>query len=134
MVEAEHRSITIRNILDAIAHGHGLFNYIAADRYREGTPLEFLGISRKQYYTSLQKLKKVRLIRGSNGRYLLTQFGEVIYNVQLDLGKVVDSHFKFSRSRKNRMSELRPEVGLLTTSKPAQIDPSRGPTTQSQLQ
>ena len=113
MVEPKHKYITIRNILDAIAHGHDLFNYIAADRYSEGPPLEFLGISRKQYYTSLLKLKKVHLIKRRNGRYVLTRFGEVIYDVQLDLGKVVDSHFKFSRSRKNRISKLRPEVGML---------------------
>jgi hypothetical protein len=122
MVEAEHKTITIRNILDAIAHGHNLFNYIAADRWSEGTPLEFLGISRKQYYTNLQKLKKVHLIRRRNGRYLLTPFGEVIYHVQLDLGKVVDSHFKFSRSRKSRMSKLRPEVGSLNKAGTPSLD------------
>ena len=86
MVKAEHKSITIRNILDAIAYGHYLFNYIAADRYGESTPLEFLGISRKQYYTSLEKLIKVDLIRRRKGRYFLTPFGEVIYHVQFDLG------------------------------------------------
>jgi DNA-binding IclR family transcriptional regulator len=132
MVKAEHKSITIRNILDAIAYGHDLFNYIAADRYGEGTPLEFLGMSRKQYYTSLEKLIKVDLIRRRKGRYFLTPFGEVVYHVQFDLGQVVDQHFKFSKLRKNRMLKLRQEVGLSTTSKPAQINPSRGPTTPSQ--
>ena len=79
MVKAEHKSITIRNILDAIAYGHYLFNYIAADRYGEGT---------------LQKLIKVDLIRRRKGRYFLTPFGEVVYHVQFDLGQVVDQHFK----------------------------------------
>jgi hypothetical protein len=106
----KQKSITIRNVLDAIAYGRDLFNYIAADRYREGTPLEFLGMSRKQYYTRLQKLIKVDLIRRRNGRYLLTPFGDVIYDVQLDLSKVIDRHFEFSRSRKNMMSKLPPEI------------------------
>jgi hypothetical protein len=92
------RNITRLNILGAIRYGQELFNSIAADTYGDNTPcecqFESVKLSRKQYYSKLSKLVKVDLIKRKSGRYLLTPFGRVIYDVQLGFGDAVANHEK----------------------------------------
>jgi hypothetical protein len=80
-------NITRSNILDAIGDefGHDLFTSIATNG--DGTKM-----SHKQYYERLAKLVKTGLIKRKNGKYVLTTFGHVIYQLQLLLGKVVNDH------------------------------------------
>jgi hypothetical protein len=93
---AEHKSLTTQNIVEAIRWGSDLFDSIAADtfRYRTSTNNVAPGLSRKQYYARLSKLIKADLVKRVNGRYLLTPFGIVIYDLQLEFRRAVDSHLK----------------------------------------
>lgn len=82
------KNITRLNILDAIStvSGRDLFTSIATDG-------DSLKMSHKQYYTRLGKLIKTVLIKRKNGKYVLTTFGNVVYQLQLRFGKAVNDHF-----------------------------------------
>jgi predicted transcriptional regulator len=85
------KNITRLNILDAIsdASGHDLFTFIATDRDHN----DILKTSHRVYYDRLGKLVKTDLIRRKNGKYVLTTFGNVVYQLQLRFGKAVNDHF-----------------------------------------
>jgi len=119
VIKADQKSITTQNVLETIAYAHELFNYIAIGRYPK---LDLLGLSRRQYYNSLAKLIKVDLIKRKNGRYLLTLFGEIVYNIQLDLFKATDYRFG-SNSRMNKVSKLVPKVELNVVNLPPEVSP-----------
>jgi hypothetical protein len=93
---AENKNLTTQNIIEAIRWGSDLFDSIVADtyHYRTSTNNAAPGLSRKQYYARLSKLIKVGLVKRVNGRYLLTHFGIVIYDLQLEFRRAVDSHLK----------------------------------------
>jgi hypothetical protein len=93
---AEHKNLTTQKIVEAIRWGSDLFDSIAADtyHYRISTNNAAPGLSRKQYYARLSKLIKVGLVKRVKGRYLLTPFGIVIYDLQLEFHRAVDSHLK----------------------------------------
>jgi hypothetical protein len=99
MRKTQQKNLTTQNIIDAIRWGSNLFDSIAADTYRytsinNANPRYSVDLSRKQYYARLSKLIKAGLVKRVNGRYLLTFFGIVIYDVQLEFRKAVDSHLK----------------------------------------
>lgn len=93
-MKAEHRNITREKILEAIRYGQDLFNYLATDTHHGDNLIDIFKISRKQYYTMLQKLRSADLIKRKSGSYLLTPFGTVIYGVQLEFGKALHDHLK----------------------------------------
>lgn len=76
----EEKNITMLGILDAITSGHLLFNSIA--KGIDYCVLPAKSLSRKMYYTRLSKLIKADLIERKNGKYVLTLFGNVIYEIQ----------------------------------------------------
>ena len=99
MKRTQLKNLTTQNIIDAIRWGSDLFDSIAADTYHKKSinnvnPRYCVDLSRKQYYCRLSKLVKVGLVKRVNGRYLLTYFGIVIYDVQLKFRRAVDSHLK----------------------------------------
>ena len=51
-------------------------------------------VTRKQYYSRIEHLKKVGLITRVNGKYYLTSFGKVIYNYHLDIETAVNYYWK----------------------------------------
>jgi hypothetical protein len=51
-------------------------------------------VTRKQYYSRIEHLKKVGLITRVNGKYSLTSFGKVIYNYHLDIETAVSYYWK----------------------------------------
>ena len=119
MIKGEQKSITIQNVLKAIAYAHELFNYIAIERYSK---LDLFGLSRKQYCNCLHKLIKSDLIKRKNGRYFLTPFGEIVYQAQLDLFKSIDCHTGFSNSTMNQVSKLMPKIEInVVNQSPAEV-------------
>jgi hypothetical protein len=100
MKRTQQKNLTTQNIIDAIRWGSDLFDSIAADTYQYQTSINnadagyCVDLSRKQYYARLSKLVKAGLVKRVNGRYSLTFFGIVIYDVQLELRRAVDSHLK----------------------------------------
>ena len=101
MKRTQQKNLTTQNIIDAIRWGSDLFNFIATDTYdtsiNNASPPYCVGLSRKQYYARLSKLVKAGLVKRVNGRYSLTFFGIVIYDVQLEFRRAVDSHLKTNK-------------------------------------
>jgi DNA-binding Lrp family transcriptional regulator len=54
-----------------------------------------LSLSRKQYYSRVNKLVNTGLIQRRHGNYSLTAFGKVIYSVSLTFSKAIDNRGKF---------------------------------------
>ena len=53
------------------------------------------GLTRKQFYSRLQKLVKLGLVQKSQGAYILTTLGTVVQNIQLKpLEELVDNYWK----------------------------------------
>jgi hypothetical protein len=99
MKRTQQKNLTLQNIIDAIRWGSDLFDFIAADTYHytsinNANPRYCVDLSRKQYYARLSKLVKAGLVKRVNGRYSLTFFGIMIYDVQLEFRRAVDSHLK----------------------------------------
>lgn len=90
------KNVTMLNILDAIhdPDGRDLLNSIATDRRSNDTSDYAVKITRKQYYARLSKLVKADLVKRTEGKYVLTPFGKVIYSVQLGFADAVDEHLK----------------------------------------
>lgn len=86
----------LTEILDAIcdAQSFGLFSAVANEGQSSDTLVDRLNISRKQYYTRIQKLVKTGLVKRKSGKYTLTFFGQVVYEAQLMLRKVVENRAK----------------------------------------
>jgi len=89
------KNVTILNVLDTIRDpdGRDLFTSIAVNRSND-TFDYIVKITRKQYYARLSKLVKADLVKRTEGKYVLTPFGEVIYSVQLGFADAVDEHLK----------------------------------------
>lgn len=87
--------ISILDILDAIRdhESQSLFNALATD-VDEHDFVNRLKITRKQYYTRIAKFVKAGLVKRRAGRFYLTSFGSIIYEVQLKLSKAVDNYWK----------------------------------------
>jgi hypothetical protein len=100
MTKTELEKLTTQNIIDAIRFAGDLFDSIAADTYhymtsmKNAQPGHSIDLSRKQYYKRVAKLRKLGLIKRQNRRYVLTNFGIVIYDVQLKFREALDSHLK----------------------------------------
>ena len=110
MKRKQLKNLTTQNIIDAIRWGSDLFDSIAADTYHNNSinnvnPRYCVDLSRKQYYGRLSKLVKVGLVKRVNGRYLLTFFGNVIYDVQQEFRRAVDSHLKTNESEPHPQEE-----------------------------
>lgn len=50
-------------------------------------------LTRKQYYSRMSRLMKSGLVKRKNGRYALTAFGKVIYDVQITIEKVISNYY-----------------------------------------
>ena len=90
------KNVTILNVLDAIRDPDGrdlLFTSITINRSND-TFDYIVKITRKQYYARLSKPVKADLVKRTEGKYVLTPFGEVIYSVQLGFADAVDEHLK----------------------------------------
>jgi predicted transcriptional regulator len=50
-------------------------------------------LSRKQYYSRMSVLMRSGLVKRNKGRYALTAFGKVIYDVQITIEKVISNYY-----------------------------------------
>ena len=66
-----------------------LLNSIAkGERSDTGDLSILLNISRKEYYLRMSKFVKTGIVTRRQGKYVLTSFGKVIYELQLILGGI----------------------------------------------
>jgi len=87
-------------ILDAIfdKKGSDIFKSVASSQRNTEFLITKLKLTRKQYYSRMSRLTKAGLVKRHNGRYLLTEFGKVIYFAYADLEamieKTIDNYWK----------------------------------------
>lgn len=94
-MNANETGISILDVLGAIRDGEAqcLFNALATD-VDDHNLVNRLKMTRKQYYTRIERLVKAGLVKRKEGRFYITSFGSVIYEVQLNLGKAIDNYWK----------------------------------------
>ena len=92
--------VSTLTILDAIfdKKGSDIFKSVASSQRNTEFLITKLKLTRKQYYSRMSRLTKAGLVKRHNGRYLLTEFGKVIYFAYADLEamieKTIDNYWK----------------------------------------
>jgi hypothetical protein len=70
-----------------------LFKTIALAKPNTEIRITKTRLTRKQYYSRMSVLMRSGLVKRKNGRYALTAFGKVIYDVQITIGKVISNYY-----------------------------------------
>src|SRR5919202_5166208 len=88
--------ITVVDILDAISDARALAVYktIASEKPNSNLLITKMQLTRKQYYSRISKLIKTGLVKRENGRYTLTSFGKVIYDIQITIEIALENFWK----------------------------------------
>jgi predicted transcriptional regulator len=71
-----------------------------------------LNLSRKQYYSKMERLSKQGLVTRKNGKYYLTTLGKVLYELQLLLGIAIDNFWKLKAIDSLQNPDNLPELEL----------------------
>jgi predicted transcriptional regulator len=71
-----------------------------------------LNLSRKQYYSKMERLSKQGLVTRKNGKYYLTTLGKVLYELQLVLGIAIDNFWKLKAIDSLQNPDNLPELEL----------------------
>lgn len=75
-----------------------IFKSVASTQLNTEFLITQLKLTRKQYYSRMSRLTNAGLVKRQNGRYLLTEFGKVIYFARADLEtmieKTLDNYWK----------------------------------------
>jgi hypothetical protein len=85
--------LTTTTILDALfdKKASNIFNSVgSSSQLNTEFLITKLKLTRKQYYSRMSRLTNAGLVKRLNGRYLLTEFGKVIYFVHADLEALVE--------------------------------------------
>ena len=88
--------ITVVDILDAISDARALAVYktIASEKPNSNLLITKMQLTRKQYYSRISRLIKTGLVKRENGRYTLTSFGRVIYDIQITIEVALENFWK----------------------------------------
>jgi predicted transcriptional regulator len=97
MKKADLSSVSRPEILDSIKDDKSLrlLNSIAKgeESDTEGPSIP-LNISRKEYYLRMSKFVKTGIVTRRQGKYVLTSFGKIIYELQLLLVEAIDMNLR----------------------------------------
>jgi hypothetical protein len=87
--------LTVANILEAISEEKALalFETIALAEPNSDILITKMQLTRKQYYSRMSRLMETGLVKRKNGRYTLTAFGKVIYDIQRTIEKVINNYY-----------------------------------------
>ena len=90
------KSPAISDVLNAISNDKSLtiFNTVALSAGKTDILISTLGLTRKQFYSKMERLTKHGLLVRRNGRYYLTVLGKVVYELQSILGVALDNYWK----------------------------------------
>ena len=97
MKKAELSSVSRPEILDSIKDDKSLrlLDSIAKGEESDTEDLSvLLKISRKEYYLRMSKFIKAGIVTRRQGKYMLTSFGKVIYELQLILVEAIAMKLK----------------------------------------
>ena len=86
----------ISEVLNAIADDKGLtmFNTLALSAGKSDILISTLDLTRKQFYSKIERLIKQGLIVRRNGRYFLTTLGKILYELQNIMGVALNNFWK----------------------------------------
>jgi hypothetical protein len=89
-------SMSIVDVIKAISDNKSLmlFNTIALASGNRDTLKTTLKLTRRQYYSRMSGLVNAGLVTRKNGNYFVTSFGKIVYDVELMIGKAVESYWK----------------------------------------
>jgi len=109
-------SLYISDVLRALSDDKSLtlFNMVAFTLSRDTEAvLKKLGIGRKQYYSRMIRLINAGLVTRKSGKYFLTSFGKVIYQIHILIGQAIENYWKLraidSLESKISFNDLYPE-------------------------
>jgi predicted transcriptional regulator len=92
--------LSAMTILDAIfdKKASDIFKSVASSQLNTEFLITRLKLTRKQYYSSMSRLTNAGLVKRQSGRYLLTEFGKVIYfahaHLEATIEKTLDNYWK----------------------------------------
>jgi hypothetical protein len=90
--------VLVTDVFKAISDSEALelFRIIALTKPDTPTIMSKIELSRKQYYSRMSTLNKAGLIKRKNGKYNLSAFGRIIYNISLATTEnAVHNYWKF---------------------------------------
>lgn len=93
----EMDSICISDTLRALSDDKSLvlFNMSTFTLSRDtGAVMTKLGLTRKQYYSRMNRLIDAGLVMRKSGKYFLTSFGKVVYESHMLIGQAVENYWK----------------------------------------
>jgi predicted transcriptional regulator len=90
------KSQTAATVLRTIADDKSmeLFKTIAQGKVDSESLKSKTKLTRKQYYSRLSRMIKAGLVRKKSGKYLLTTFGKIVFDVQLTVESALGSYWK----------------------------------------
>ncbi len=71
-----------------------LFNTVAFTLPRDTSVITSLGLTRKQYYSSMNQLIDAGSVTRISGKYFLTSLGKVVYDFHILIGQAVENYWK----------------------------------------
>jgi predicted transcriptional regulator len=86
----------ISEVLEAISDDKALtlFNTVALSSGKTDMLLSTMNLTRKQYYSKMERLSRQGLLVRKGGRYYLTTLGKVLYELQSTLGVALNNYWK----------------------------------------
>src|SRR4029079_3547432 len=90
------KSPLISDLIKAISDDKALtiFNTVALNAGKTDLLISTLGLTRKQFYSKMDRLMKQGLLVRRNGRYYLTSLGKILYELQSTLGIALNNYWK----------------------------------------
>ena len=116
-------SICISDTLRALSDDKSvvLFNMAAFTLSRDtDAVMTRLGITRKQYYSRINRLVDAGLVMRKSGKYFLTSFGKVVYESQMLVGHAVENYWKLKAI--DSIETLLPDKDLSAEERKSLID------------
>jgi hypothetical protein len=88
--------LTVADILESISDEKALalFKTIALAKPDSDILLTKTQLSRKQYYSRMSVLMRSGLVRRNKGRYALTAFGKVVYDIEITIEIALENLWK----------------------------------------
>jgi hypothetical protein len=90
--------LSIADVLSIISNAKALsiFKAVAlAENDCSSILITKLKLTRRQYYSNMERLTEVHIVRRTNGKYSLTSFGRVIFSMLSKIETAIKFHWKF---------------------------------------
>ena len=100
--------VLVIDVLKAISDEKSLelFRIVAHTKLYSDILVSKTRLTRKQYYSRMYRLMKIGLIKRKSGKYTLTAFGRIIYDISLSaMENAVNNYWKLRAIESLRMSK-----------------------------